>query len=155
MKLDETTTAALLERHGIQCAKGEHRVPAGTDIAIDGWIDEAGHKMLRARSAAHAAERIVPIGDATADDLVDGLRAHHHREHDRAERSMLKHLFLRVSDLFEQESVEQFSLDPIRLHEHDYTVVSAAFFAPAAIHVSARLGRHARDHKTFRPTGEQ
>lgn len=155
MKLDETTTSALLEHYGIQFAKGEHRVAAGTDIAIDGWIDDAGHKMVRARTAAHAAERIVPLGDATADELVDGLRAHHHREHDTAERSMLRHLFLRVSDLFEHEGVEEFSLDPIRLHEHDYTVVHAAFFAPKAIHVDARLGRHARDRKIFRPSGQQ
>ena len=155
MKLDEKTTKALLENYDIQFAKGEHPVAPGTDIAIDGWIDDAGRRVVRARSAAHAVERLVPLGDESCEELVDGLRAHQHHTRNAAARQMLKHLFLHVSDLFERERVEQFSLDPVRLHENEYTVVDAAFFASTAIHVTERRGRHARDRKTFHPSGTQ
>jgi hypothetical protein len=155
MKIDIKTTTALLEKYGLHIAKGEHAVPPGTDIAIDGWTEAGGRRLLRVRSAAHAVERLVPIGDAGAGHLADGLRAHHHRLHGEAVRSMLHHLFLRVSDLFEHEDVEQLSFDPVRLHENEYTIVHAKFFAPSLVHVPERLGRHARDHKTFRASGEQ
>jgi len=155
MKLDQTDGQALLEHYEIQVAKSEHAIAAGTDIAIDGWIDETGRRIVRARSAAHASVRFVPFGEAGAAELAEGLRAHHHQIETAAGRRMLEHLFLRISDLFEESGIDAFSLDPVRLHENSYTVVDATFSAPAPLYLKERLGRHARDHKTFRASGQQ
>jgi hypothetical protein len=155
MKLDTTDQRALLEHYDIQIAKGEHATAPGTDFAVDGWIDEGGRRIVRARSAAHAAERFVPLGVAGAAELADGLRAYHHHFGTGAGRRMLEHLFRRVSDLFEESGIDAFSLDPVRLHENGYTVVDATFSAPGPLHLKERIGRHGRDRKTFHASGRQ
>jgi len=155
VKLEKPTVDALLAKYGIHVAKGDRVVPPGTEIAIDGFINPDGRRVIRARSSAHAAERIVPLGDAAARALVDGLRSRGHHVPDGAARRMLEHLFMRVSAMFSDAELAAFLLDPVRLHESGYVVIAATVSAPAAINVPPRLDRHARDHKTFRATGQQ
>jgi hypothetical protein len=137
MELNGRTTRVLLENYGIRFARPDVEVAPGTDFAIEGRIDAGGHRVLGVRTAAHAVERLAPIGDAAAGVLVDGLRAHGHRIHGTAERRMLTHLLIRTSALFEAERLDAMILD-VRMFENEYVVRRAVLSSPHKVQFAER-----------------
>ncbi len=152
--LDTAECFKVLTHYEIHCAHGT--TPEGTDVRIAGRTDSGGGKTLAIGDASLGIERMLPLDAAGAQFLAENTQAHHHRGASEARRRMLEHLYLRISDFFEQAGISDFNLTA-RLHENSYTVVEAWMTAPAPIHLKERLSPHARDRKgaDYHPTGRQ
>ncbi len=131
----------------------QNAVSAGTEISILGLFDpKLGSKVIVVRAFDHEVRRMVPIGEMGAEALVSAFRSN--PRHAKT-RKMIEHLLLRLSDLYTEEDVEEFELDPVRLHEDAYTVLDATLRAKRTIHVPKRLGDHDRKVAEYRPSGTQ
>jgi hypothetical protein len=123
-------------------------IAAATDVAIVGRTED-GRKYLSLCRADHGLKRLLPLTEVGAELMAGHFLAHDHRGSEKRRRRMLEHLTLRASKLFESPEIDSLDLDPIRLHENTYTVLSASIEAASPLHIVERLERHAHDHKGF------
>lgn len=130
-------------------------VEGGTDVCVEGRVDEGSRKVLALRGRTHAAQHAVPLRDEDARTLAENFMGFGHKPAASA-RKMIEHFLLLVSEFFEESRVESFTLDPVRLHEGAYTVIDATIAAPGRLHLKERLEPHAHDRKGhFHPSGQQ
>lgn len=140
-----------------QSILAQEYIANGTDIALAYGTNDSGHEFLELRNGEHAAEQLLPIDEAAARTLVEHMLAHDHRGRSEKGRRMVEHLILRVCGLLDEFPIEALELDPVRLHENSYTVLSAVITAPSRLRVEKRLPKNARDRKAYgyRPSGRQ
>jgi len=130
-------------------------VPPGTEVAIEGSVDQALEKVIAVRSQTHRVEQMAPLDSAGAATLAANFEAHHHHGSREHVRRMLEHLLLKVSRFFEESAIERFELDPVRLHENTYAVLDAIVVGSRPLHVKHDES-DARDRKGhYRPSGRQ
>jgi hypothetical protein len=144
--LDPTQTRAL----------AQEAVEPGTDVALEGRVDQVQRrKIVTLRSTQLSADGALPLDAAAAESLVSSFRPLHHQP--EKNRKMLEHLLLRAAEFFENDDVEQFKLDPLRIHQNTYTVLDASVTVRRPLHLKERLSHHAHDAKEygFRPSGRQ
>jgi hypothetical protein len=135
-----------LRRHSGNPILAQEYVAPGTDIAISGKTGDGGIRTIEVRSAAHAVQRMCPLGPDGAEALASNYEGYGHHGKRESARRMLEHLALKVSEFFEHSGVHEFRLD-VRLHENAYTVFDASMTSLAPLHVKKRLDARAHDRK--------
>ena len=135
--------------------KGDHpSAAAGTHVTIAVYDDPAQGKIIQARSGAHEAHRLMPLGESEAEAMaappfLSGA-SHHHAE---KSRRMLAHLLVKVSHMYVDSGMERCTLD-VRLHENEYHVVKAELESRHALHATKRAN-HDRKSEGYHPSGNQ
>lgn len=130
-------------------------IERGSDLAIECHVDAALGKIIVLRSATHSVQRMVPLDTAGAAYLAANFQGHEHHGSREQNRRMLEHLLIRVSGFFEECGAERLELDPVRLHEHAYTVLDAIVASQHPMHVKhvEAGGRDRKGH--YHPSGQQ
>jgi hypothetical protein len=126
-------------------------VSPGENITIVG-TSVHGAKVLGVQDRA---AQPVPLDDGKAAILVAHVHDYGHQVPPK-ERSMLEHLFLRLSAFFERPELSAFTLT-VRLHNSSYTVTDAAATVSRPLHLHRALGKRGHDQKSdeYHPSGRQ
>lgn len=135
MKLLDVEADRLLAAHGIRTARGAHRRENGTPVILVGATED-GRKTLSLSAGASTLSAIVPLGEPAAESLAEHVRGHHHVP-DPKTRAMLRHLFERISALYETQNVRSFRM-VIRLRENSYVVVDPEIVADGPVEFGGR-----------------
>ena len=130
-------------------------IERGSDLAIECHIDAALGKIIVLRSATHSVQHMIPLDTAGGAYLAANFQGHEHHGSSEQVRRMLENLLIRVAEFFEECGAERLELDPVRLHEHGYTVLDAIVESQHPMHVKHVEGgaRARKDHD--HPSGRQ
>jgi hypothetical protein len=150
----------LLDRHGIHAPVGHEqgrrsRIDCGTPIGIQAVRDENGQSFIALRAHHFGTMRMCPVSLSFAESMVDQLHLEGQVPLSPTLRVMLTNLLVRASKLFVEEALEQLSLDPVYVREHDYRIGRARMFSTKELHVHKRLAPDAHDRGAvfaYRPT---
>jgi ATP-grasp domain len=127
----------------------QHQAEAGTNITIEGRDDEKIGRIVELRCGAHTVHRLHPLSLEQAESMLSEFRSKRGIAASEKAARMLTHLLVRVSEVYEDESISRLLLDPVRLHDNRYEVLDAAIWSKRALRLNPRLDKHARDKKTF------
>ncbi len=151
----------LLNRHGIHAPvddeheRRQRRIDRGTPIGIQAVHDENGQSFIALRAHHFGTMRLCPVSLSSAESMVDQLHLEGRVPLKPTLRLMLTNLLVRASKLFVEEALEQFSLDPVYVREHDYRIGRVKMLSTKELHVHKRLAPDAHDRGAvfaYRPT---
>jgi len=149
--LSNADAVELLNRHGIHApvdgerARRRLQIDRGTPIGIQAVHDENGQSFIALRAHRFGTMRLCPVSFLSAESMVEQLHAEGCVPISPAVRLMLVNLLVRASKLFVEEALEQLSLDPVYVREHDYRIGWLKMFSTKELHVHKRLAPDAHD----------
>ena len=139
--------APLVEKSANGHVLAQRSIESGTDIAIECRNDPKLGPIVEIRSGSHHAHRLAPVDELQAEAMLNEFHAKHGIAPAEKATRMLAHLLLRVCAVFAEAAIERVTLDPIRLHDSTYDVISASVEARHPIALNRRLGKHAHDRR--------
>jgi hypothetical protein len=96
------------------------------------------------RSITELTERPIPVNAAIAESMVRGLHSAHAIALRARDLAMLTHFLVKVSRMVDRNKIVELHLNPVILHENQYTVVDIKMFLE---HPKIRLSKHFRSKK--------
>jgi hypothetical protein len=149
--------AARIESFALGRVLAQEWTVEGPDLAIEALAEDPRGPMIHLRLGTHSASRRCPPSESEAEAMVDELRAGHALVNGTHVKRMLAHLVTSAARLFGNEKLTRLDLNPVRLHENEYVVLSATVEASRAPHLHRRLDPHAHDRwgEGYRPSGPQ
>jgi hypothetical protein len=137
------------EASGIGHVLAQQYIESGTDIAIEAYNDDAIGRIVELQCGKHRAYRLHPLTKDLAESMLTEFRSKRNIAGTEKSAHMLEHLLLKVSEIYEDQTIIRLSLDPVRLHGNTYDVLEAKITTKSGLTIHPRLAPHARDKKGF------
>jgi hypothetical protein len=125
---------------------------AGITMKIAAYDDPVRGKIIDLRSGAHHAERLMPLEEFQAEEMVARFVSAHEHHGGEKELRTLAHLLVKVSHMYLESGIERCDLD-VSLHENGYSVRSAQIRSAHPLHVTKRVV-HDPKQAIYQPTGK-
>jgi hypothetical protein len=122
-------------------------VGPGSGIRLAG-DEHDGKKHIRLFSGSHEVDRVCPLSEDIAEEMLQGLRSRKSIASSGQALRMLAHLCVRASKMYEESGIQDFVLW-IRVHDNGYKVVDAKMSTERIPEIAHRLGKHGHDRWSY------
>jgi ATP-grasp domain len=124
-------------------------IESGTDIAIEAYNDDSIGRIVELQCGTHRAYRLHPLTKDLAEAMLTEFRSKRNIAGTEKSAHMLEHLLLKVSEIYEDQTIVRLSLNPVRLHGNTYDVLDTKITTKGGLNIRPRLAPHAHDKKAF------